>query len=831
MKKVYYLLLIALLVSCHEELENAQISGNAVELTHVEAIIAGGQQTRTRADGDSNPVYLQEHISRFRFVENDQMTFTKVQRTEYPIPRFTYKDISFQHNASGAWDRDKGTGNDGENGTAPVRIYWSDAKSPHTFIGYSLPNVKSLLKDESAVFDWTPDGDVYYGSIGKPNENTQINYNPTSTEEDEYTVKENNVDVPKSVPISSLMRAEDVLLAFDEDVVADASVAHVKFYHGLSSIKVRVMLSDFYGSELDGYTKVDNMVLKHQPTLYKWDQKRYKTSAKVTGTETHEKNNPRDMLLWDYKPDGEGTNAGKTFTFYGITVPQEAGYDFQDLVLTFRVRYPNPLKADLTKLKTDKTYTIPENAWLEKTYTATIPKGDAEHPTPVYFHPNQCTIINIKLNHRDETMTIGAQYTDWEFVPSPDEGELKKNSTFLQSAPNFVADENSRKVTIAKDSKATEDDATWLYYKKNPDGSYATGSDDGKVLLDIYGNTGTKEKPYTISTANQLLSLAYEVSNGEHDFSGKYIKLDADITMQKDVDSENVRWLGIGTADKAFQGTFLGSGRKISRLAGAPLFNYVGNNAMIDNVTIENPLVGPETIVENKQTKPNPNYQKLLTGNAALVQNNAGVICGCRVNGDVGCAGTGNVGSLVGTNSGTIFACHHTGLVKGSGDVAGLVGTNTGSILFSYHAGILEGTAKYGIAPSSGTITDCYYDNKLAPSVTEVTGATGKTTSEMQKRSFVDDVYTAQEADDLNKTNLVKDKNDVEPDHDGYITTYTSGYTPVTEGDPKPSSISANSLNGKIYIWQNGEGSSNAHKTHFQNHSYLYQPATYPKVQ
>lgn len=178
-----------------------------------------------------------------------------------------------------------------------------------------------------------------------------------------------------------------------------------------------------------------------------------------------------------------------------------------------------------------------------------------------------------------------------------------------------------------------------------------------------------------------------------------------------------------------------------------------------------------------------------------------------------------------------IFACHHTGLVKGTGVVAGLVGTNTGSILFSYHAGELDGTTKYGVAPS-GSITDCYYDNKLAPSVETVPGVTGKTTGEMQKRSFVDDVYTADEADQLNNPHLVNDKNGVAPNGDGYNPTYEDGYTPVAEGDPKPSSTSNTSLNGQIYNWlTTGEGNANANKNHFQTHRYLYQPAAYPKIQ
>lgn len=822
LKKIYCLLFTLLLLGCQDDLVNTAVPDSEVELTQVNAVVASaGSDSQTRTD----VIYLEDHISRFKFVDNDKITFTSIRRTSGAIPRFNYSDITFQNNESGAWDRDKNTGSDAENGSShPVRIYWSDATSEHTFIGYSLPNVKKLLNDENAAFDWTLTGNTYYGSIGLPGETGIINYNPSIAEIDSIKVVENKVEKTKLIPKSSLMCAEDLLLTYDTEIVAEASVANIKFYHGLSSVKVKVMLSDFYGSELDGFTVVDSVVLKNQPTLYRWEQTSYKVAA---NTNTHSQNNPRDMFLWDYAPAGVGENAGKTFTFYGITVPQEIGYEMQDLILDFRVKYPDPLKTDLAQLKENG---LQPNYWLEKKYRASIANAN-----PVYFHPNQCTIINIRLNHRDETMTIGAQYTDWEFVPTPDEGSLKKNSTFLQSAPTFSNRPSTNYVTVANDPIATEDDATWLYYRKEPDGSYSTGSDGGRVLLDIYGNTGASDKPYTISTANQLLSLAYEVSNGGADgngnsFEGKYIKLDAGINMQKNPDSQTVSWIGIGTVNKPFQGTFLGAERKISLLKGAPLFNNVGAKALIDKVIIENPLTGSPTITSGSTTTSNPEYRKLLTGNAALAENNAGVICACIVNGDVGCTGSGPVGALVGTNSGTIFACLHTGAVAGSGTVCGLVGNNTGSVLFSYQAGEVEGTTKYGVA-NGGTITDCYYDNRLAPTVVSVAGVTGKSTGEMQRISFVNDVYSAEEAEAENASHQIEDQNGVSPGQDGYIPTYPDGYTPVEEGDPKPSP-SAESLNGQMYIWVNADAqSTNPLKSHFATHQYIYQPAAYPKIQ
>lgn len=808
---IYCLITVTILASCHDGLENPIASEGEVELTTLNATIASKSNVlQTRADGDPEPprpvVYLEDAISRYRFVDNDEITFTSIRRSANALARFNYKDISFRSNSSGAWDRDKNTGSDAYNSSNvhPVRIYWSDATSPHTFIGFSKPNVQA--------FDWSQESGnnlTFFGSIGNPNETTQINYNPPTPESETITVKDKGEEKPVTIPVSSLMRAEDLLLAYDTKVVAEASVANIKFYHGLSSVKVKVMLSEFYGSELDGYAIVKDMVLENQPTLYRWEQTSYKAAAR---SNTHSQNNPRSMYLWDYVPEGVGENAGKTFTFYGITVPQESGYQMQDLTLNFRVRYPDPLKTDLAALKQNGTQ---PTHWLEKDYRATIPVGTQ----PVYFHPGQCTIINMKLNHQDEEITIGAQYTDWEFVPTPDEGSLKKNSTFLQDAPAFDARPAVNKVTVANDSEANEDDATWLYYQKNQDGTFVSGSDNGRVLLDIYGNTGTKEKPYTISTANQLLSLAYEVSNGGTDgngnsFQGKYIKLDAGIIMQKNTDSETVTWLGIGDGTHPFQGTFLGGGRKISLLKGAPLFNNVGNQALIDNVTVENTLT--------------------LTGGAALAGTNAGTVCACRVNGEVSSSSDNPVGSLVGANSGTIFASHHTGSVTGGGVVGGIAGNNTGNILFCYQAGELTsttGTTTYGVG--NGTVQDSYYDSKLATSVTAVTGVTGLSTGDMQKNSFVDDVYSADEAESENSKaeHLKVDSNGVEPGGDGYVRTYKDGYTPIEAGDSKPTSTSNASWNGRIHSWVTALSSDNPMKDHYATHKYLYQPAAYPKVQ
>ena len=760
MKKIYCLLLSACLFSCTDDLDNLNaIPDGVVELTGISATIETGAAPETRA-----VTYLSDAISRYQFEDEDRMTFTTIKRTTNPLPNFNYVGVEFQSNSSGAWDRDKTTGSliGSTDDSHPERVYWSDASSYHTFIGYSLPK-----QAQDVIFDWVNIGDdkvTYYGSIGdknKTNSDETIDFNSLANstytqseidaakaivekagyvsgtdktaeaianktvgdakpyESEMVKRKVNGKDVTVEMPISSKMRAEDLLLTYSTDLVADASVAKVKFYHALSSIKVQVSISGYYGSEIDGYTIVENMKLLHQPTLYQWNQQSAGVSAK---SNTHADNNPKDMMLWDYVPEGSGSGAGKTFSFYGITVPQEEGYQFQDLELTFDVKHPDPLKTDLEKVKNGQA-TIDWTKAITKQFTAKILANEKK----VYFHPGQCTVINLKLNHQDEDMTIGAEYMEWQFISTPDEGSLHKNTTFLQNTERSS-------VKLSSDN-VTQDDATWLYYKQ----------ENGAVteeLLDIYGNTGTATSPYKISTADQLLAFAYEVNEHKLNFKGKYIELDADIFMQASADLtveemtnakytekeisdakavSGISWIGIGDGTTSFNGTFLGGGRQIARIMGSPLFNTLGADAKIDNLVLSD-------VATN------------LTGTGTLANTNNGEIVGCVVNAKVKSTASG-AGALVGTNTSTgkIITCYHVGGMEGTDAVSGLVGTNQGTMTGCYNAGTIVssnfGTC-YGVTNNGGTVTGCYYNKTLAGNL----GEGGKTTVEMQKLDFTNSI-------------------------------------------------------------------------------------------
>ena len=132
--------------------------------------------------------------------------------------------------------------------------------------------------------------------------------------------------------------------------------------------------------------------------------------------------------------------------------------------------------------------------------------------------------------------------------------------------------------------------------------------------------------------------------------------------------------------------------------------------------------------------------------------------------GTVAAARGSGVGGLVGTNSGsaTVSASYATGRVEGRTDVGGLVGKNSATITASYAIGRVSGQADIGGLvgqDDSGTISDSYWNTATAGvkvsvgsddedgngeingTEAETTGASGKTTSELQTPTGYTDIY------------------------------------------------------------------------------------------
>ena len=595
MKRYHILIfaLMALLSACNtnDEVLHPQYD-EALEIKGIQVGITGAEAALTRA-ATVDP--LKVSLGRTKFVANDSIVFTTIMRTDTPLDSFTYSNIHYVYSGS-SWDR-------ASNGTTkdPEKIYWTDGHNTHTFIGYCVPS----------GYHW----EAVANSTGSDTYASELGYGKDAIT---YGSKD-------------AIEKEDPLILYSDSTKADAGglTTTVYFNHALSGVRVVVNIKDFAASatSLDTLVTVSGFKLLAQPCKYTWGAN---SMTDVTALDFGDGQTTKDITLWCAEPKGEGKAQSKTFTFYGLTTPQDATFhgvtanSDKYLQFQFTVKYPDA----------DNTTT------LTKTYRGKFSKL-------VNFQSGKCTTLNISLNHQNEQMFTKVTYDDWDFVATPDLGELRKKSTFMDI---------DSQVTIHSDANATIDDATWLY------------KDENKVVKDIYGNDGSAASPYLIKSASQLLSFAKEVKNN-NTFGNKYVRLDADITMQKSSDKTSVEdttsnvsavsWIGIGDADHPFQGTFLGGDRYINRLSGSPLFVNLGEKACVEQLYIT--AIG-----------------EVSTG--ALAGTNAGIIGGCKVIDDVTLSGT-TAGALVGTNSstGTIHACYYTG--EGN-----LIGTDSGTTKGCYQA-------------------------------------------------------------------------------------------------------------------------------------------------
>lgn len=697
---------------------------------------------------------LADYVGRKEFSDQDVAVFTRVRRTSDPINQFNYKDLEFKcavstsnNITSVGWSRIPGKGTtEAHTEMSPDRIYWTDATNPHTFIGFCKPQQGEGEK----AFDWekyTTEGlETYFGSLGDPTVSGDIDYTSDINETTKDTIQGNEK-----------ICKDDILLTYSQDIRAEDAIARLRFHHGLAQVRVIVNISDFAAggdqNSADKKSIVSDMVLKKMLTMYKWNQTDSTTQqlvgtdatalSEIYGTSHPAYNQRKDVKLWIRHPKGVGTGSNKIFTFYGLAVPTQIE-EGNPLQFSFKVTYPDPMNP--SEMQT-------------KTYATSIHS--------IRFSSGKCTTINISLNHKNEKLTVGAEYDDWDFIESLDQGALKKNSTFLATS-------SRNSVTILGDEKATADDATWLYW-------------NGSGVVDIYGNDGTPEKPFTISTAKQLLSFAYEVSgtdrksitnNGNHDgawnFAGKYVTLDADIHLQsvlavdslthnKEYRSNLIEWIGIGSETNPFEGIFFGNGRHITHLYGQPFFGKIGDYAVVNKVYFSN-------LVE-------------VHGCGVVAYENKGLICGINIEGDIKAAATEDyAGSIVGNNESFIVACTHVGGVELTGigsnnsnaHVGGLVGRNNGTIIASYHSGPVKAPQGVKVKGAIGYVCDskntgennsqafsCYYNSSFGVSEEQIPGKTAypRTTGQMQSKNFVDsetDIIAPEEGTGSDRDELAK---------------------------------------------------------------------------
>ena len=213
-------------------------------------------------------------------------------------------------------------------------------------------------------------------------------------------------------------------------------------------------------------------------------------------------------------------------------------------------------------------------------------------------------------------------------------------------------------------------------------------------------------------------------------------------------------WLPIGDFDFTYSGNFKGNGYTIDRLfinrntTNTPggLFGTIGTNSRIESLGITNANV------------------TLTQYNGILVGQNQGTIIACYTTGSI--TGTNRVGGLAGYSTKVISSSYSTASVTGTSSLGGLLGaggnSRSGFVRYSYSTGAVSrssGTSTNigGLIGETlgnfGGVTASYYDTTTSGCVSGsttgctgsagVTGAVGKTTSELQSVTGYTGIYAA----------------------------------------------------------------------------------------
>ena len=248
-----------------------------------------------------------------------------------------------------------------------------------------------------------------------------------------------------------------------------------------------------------------------------------------------------------------------------------------------------------------------------------------------------------------------------------------------------------------------------------------------------FAGEGTPEKPYQISSEEELAGFASLV-NGGNTFAGQYF------AQTKDLDLSIHYWVAIGNSTYSFNGVFDGNNFEINgvniseaasyqglfgKASGGELKNIHIKNSSIQGVSYVGGVVGDsDSLISNCSFNGTINASSYVGGIAGA----SGLISNCSFNGTINSL-SGLVGGIVGLGS-NISSCSSYGSVNGRSDhVGGIAGSSRGIITgcanyanvtnTSNHTG---GIAGYGI---SAQIIDCFnHGNISGPQY--VSGITGR---------------------------------------------------------------------------------------------------------
>lgn len=223
-------------------------------------------------------------------------------------------------------------------------------------------------------------------------------------------------------------------------------------------------------------------------------------------------------------------------------------------------------------------------------------------------------------------------------------------------------------------------------------------------------NLGAEE--FTLTEPDQIDGLSYLVNNG-------YVN-NINIKLGADIDLNGVKLEPIGTESNPFVGTFNGNGTKISNLTiesdedYVALFNYVGEDATIKNVELENVNVSGAKYaagvigdacnadgltVENVKVSGNISGGSYAAGIIFDAESENMTFKNCENNATVTAKRSAGIIAWSSTNPATVENCVNNGKISGQIGASGIAHAFCGEMKNCVNNGEIESA---GVEPASG---------------------------------------------------------------------------------------------------------------------------------
>ena len=226
-------------------------------------------------------------------------------------------------------------------------------------------------------------------------------------------------------------------------------------------------------------------------------------------------------------------------------------------------------------------------------------------------------------------------------------------------------------------------------------GGWEPGQGESGAAEDLGYNYDTTTKTYTDYNADGLMAWNEAAQKDQS----------INCTLSADINMAGKEWTRIGTDENnSYNGTFDGNGKTITGLTVnqseknyAGLFGCLGSDGKVQNLTLENVHISGVFYV------------------GSVVGTNFGTVSGCTASGNI--TGTEScIGGVVGQNKGTVTGCTVSGNISSNQYTGGVVGENFGTVSACYHAtGDVTGNINYvgGVVGWNyyGTVTACYHVN------------------------------------------------------------------------------------------------------------------------